>query len=188
MNNNGQRVCPVARAGNLDTRIRRWFQNPRKILAPHVQEGMTVLDVGCGPGFFTLDMAQLVGPKGQVIAADLQAGMLQKLKAKIQGTDLEERITLHQCQVEAIGLATRVDFALAFYLIHELPDQEGFFQELSSLLSPGGQVLVVEPPFHVSGKAFAKTIRKARAAGFDQVARPRVLFNKTSLLKTLPPS
>ena len=44
---------------------------------------MTVLDVGCGPGFFTLDMARLVGPSGRVIAADLQEGMLEKLGQKI---------------------------------------------------------------------------------------------------------
>jgi ubiquinone/menaquinone biosynthesis C-methylase UbiE len=39
---------------------------------------MTVLDIGCGPGFFTIDMARMVGDSGRVIAADLQAAMLQK--------------------------------------------------------------------------------------------------------------
>ncbi len=43
------RVCPVELAGSLDNRFRRWLQNPRKILAPYVREGMKVLDIGCGP-------------------------------------------------------------------------------------------------------------------------------------------
>jgi 2-polyprenyl-3-methyl-5-hydroxy-6-metoxy-1,4-benzoquinol methylase len=54
------RVCPVERAASLDNRIRRWLQNPQKILRPYIEKGMTVLDIGCGPGFFSIDMAQLV--------------------------------------------------------------------------------------------------------------------------------
>ena len=54
------RVCPVELAGSLDGRVRGWLQNPGKILAPYVREGMTVLDVGCGPGFFSIGFG--VGP------------------------------------------------------------------------------------------------------------------------------
>ncbi|MCP4372916.1 MAG: SAM-dependent methyltransferase, partial [Deltaproteobacteria bacterium] len=61
MSNRNNRICPVERAGSLDSRIRRWLQNPQKILKPYIKEGMTVLDVGCGPGFFSIDMAQMVG-------------------------------------------------------------------------------------------------------------------------------
>jgi hypothetical protein len=48
MSDKNNRVCPVERAGSLDLSIRRWFQSPRKILAPYVKEGMTVLDFGGG--------------------------------------------------------------------------------------------------------------------------------------------
>ena len=87
-----ERVCPVALSGSLDNSIRRWLQNPRKILGPYIKEGMTVLDVGCGPGFFTIEMARMVGKSGRAIAADMQEGMLQKVKEKIKGTVLEDRI------------------------------------------------------------------------------------------------
>jgi len=63
----GHRVCPVALSGSLDNRFRRWFQNPRKILRPYVEKGMTVLDIGCGPGFFSIDMAHLMGASGEGI-------------------------------------------------------------------------------------------------------------------------
>ena len=98
------RVCPVERAGSLDTKIRRIFQNPRRILSPFVSEGMTAVDLGCGPGFFTIDMALLAGRSGRVIAVDLQEGMLEKLREKIAGTELEERITLHRCEQQSIRL------------------------------------------------------------------------------------
>jgi ubiquinone/menaquinone biosynthesis C-methylase UbiE len=125
---NNKRICPVERAGGLDNRLRRWLQNPQKILRPYIAEGMTVLDVGCGPGFFSIAMAQMVGKSGRVIASDLQEGMLQKVKAKINGTELEERIVLHKCEENKIGLSESVDFVLLFYMVHEVPNKVVFFQ------------------------------------------------------------
>ena len=176
-------VCPVERAGILDNRFRRWLQDPWKILSPYINEGMTVLDFGCGPGYFTVDIAQMVGKSGRVIAADLQEGMLQKLRHKIHETELEERITLHRCEKNKIGLTEKIDFALAFYVVHELPDQGEFFKELESVLQLGGQALVVEPPFHVSKAAFLETIATARKAGLKPVEGTKVLFSKTVILK-----
>ena len=177
------RVCPVERAGSLDNRMRRWVQNPQKILRPYIAEGMTVLDIGCGPGFFSIDMAQMVGKSGRVIASDLQAGMLQKLRNKIRGTELEERLKLHQCGENKIGVSERFDFVLVFYMLHEVPNQEEFIHEIGSILKPNGQVLIVEPPFHVSKPAFEQMIRQARNAGFTLVERPKVFLSKAAVLK-----
>ena len=88
MNKERNRVCPVELANSLDGRIRKWLQDPRKILSPYVDEGMTVLDIGCGPGFFSVEMAKMVGRNGKVGSADLQDGMLQKLSNKIRGTEV----------------------------------------------------------------------------------------------------
>jgi ubiquinone/menaquinone biosynthesis C-methylase UbiE len=177
------RVCPVELAGSLDNRIRRWLQDPRKILAPYVKEGMTALDMGCGPGFFSIELARLVGKSGRVIASDLQDGMLQKLRKKIQGTEFEERITLHKCEKDKIGLTKEVDFVLAFYMIHEIPNQEEFINEIKSILKLDGIFFIVEPPFHVSRKGFEETIQKAREAGFSLVERPKVRFSRTMVLR-----
>jgi ubiquinone/menaquinone biosynthesis C-methylase UbiE len=182
-NDRNNHVCPVEGAGILDYRIRRWLQDPQKILRPYIEEGMTVLDIGCGPGFFSIDVAQMVGRSGQVIASDVQEGMLRKLREKIQGTELEERITLHQCEENKVGVSVNVDFVLAFYVVHEVPNPKQFFKEIKSILKPNGQVLIVEPPLRVSKKAFEETIRKARDAGLKPVEGPRVLFSKTVILK-----
>jgi ubiquinone/menaquinone biosynthesis C-methylase UbiE len=183
MSDSNKRVCPVERAGHFDSTIRRWVQNPQKLLGAYLKEGMTVLDVGCGPGYFSIEMARLVGKSGHVIAADLQDGMLQKIRDKIQNTELEARITLHQCGEKSIGWTEEVDFVLAFYMMHELPNQEVFFQEIGALLKPNGQVFIAEPPFHVSKSAFEEMIEKARNAGFSPVAKPKVLLSKAVLLK-----
>jgi len=144
---------------------------------------MTVLDIGCGPGLFTVAMAQMVGKSGRVIAADLQDGMLERLRDKIHGTALEERITLHKCPEGRIGVSDNVDFALAFYMVHEVPNQEEFFDEVRSILKPDGLVLIVEPPFHVSKRAFEETIGKARDVGLTPVERPRVFLSKSVVVK-----
>jgi ubiquinone/menaquinone biosynthesis C-methylase UbiE len=183
MRDRKNRVCPVEIAAGLDNRFRRWLQNPRKILSPYIKEGMTVLDLGCGPGFFSIEIAQMVGKSGRVIASDLQEGMLQKIRNKIQGTELEERITLHQCQKNRIGVLENVDFVLAFYMVHEVPNQQEFFNEIGSILKPRGRAFIVEPPFHVSKNAFEETITTARGAGFTPVERPKVLLSKAVMLQ-----
>lgn len=177
------RVCPVEKAGLLDNRLRRLLQNPRKILKGQIREGMTVLDVGCGPGFFTIEMADMVGSSGRVIAADLQDGMLQIIKSKVQGTELESRITLHKCSETGIGVTEKIDLALVFYMLHEVPDQKAFLTEIAGMLSPDGGILVVEPSFHVSPNDFAASVEIAKSVGLTDVERPRVPMSKTVLLK-----
>jgi ubiquinone/menaquinone biosynthesis C-methylase UbiE len=177
------RVCPVEKAGHLDNRVRRWLQDPRKILGTYIKAGMTVLDLGCGPGFFSIDLAHMVGISGRVIAADLQEGMLQKLRNKIRGTALAEQITLYKCEESKIGLSEHVDFILAFYVVHEMPDQEVFFNEVRSILKPNGRIFIVEPPVRVSKTAFEEMIGKARDAGFTPVERPKVFLSKAVILK-----
>ena len=179
------RVCPVEKAGSLDTKLRRIFQNPRRILSPFVSEGMTAVDLGCGPGFFTIDMALLAGRSGRVIAVDLQDGMLERLREKIAGTQLGERITLHRCEQQRIGLDEEIDFLLAFYLVHEVPDKDRLFREISSLLKRGGTTLIVEPPFHVSEAAFRKTLESAENAGLKLLSRPRMLLQKTAVMEKI---
>jgi ubiquinone/menaquinone biosynthesis C-methylase UbiE len=175
-------VCPAKLAGGLDNRIRRWFQDPKRITAPYIRAGMTVLDLGCGPGFFTIEMAYMVGETGKVIAADLQDGMLRKLEKKISGTEIGGRITLHKCRANSIGLSEKIDFVLLFYMVHEIPDKDAFFKELAAILVPGGRILMVEPPIHVSARSFEESLRHAREAGLAVAERPRMGLDKTAVL------
>jgi ubiquinone/menaquinone biosynthesis C-methylase UbiE len=184
MGTESDRVCPVELADSLDSRIRRWLQKPEKILAPFVTEGQTVLDVGCGPGFFSIELARLVGPNGRVIAADLQQGMLDKLAGKIKGTDLSARFRLVTCDQSSLNVTEQVDFILTFYMVHEVPDQAGFFRQLFPLLRETGKVLMVEPKmFHVSRAQFSDTIRQAEAAGFLSTEGPRLPMSWSAVLK-----
>jgi len=177
------RVCPVELADSLDSRVRRWFQNPRKILGPFVSEGKVALDLGCGPGFFSVELARLVGPHGRVIAADLQQGMLDKLARKVEGTEYSPRIRLVKCDQSGLNIADKVDFILTFYMVHEVPDQPALFRQLFPLLNEKGRYLLVEPKlFHVSRGQFRDTLRHAQAAGFVSAPGPRLLLSWSAVL------
>ncbi len=78
----GGHTCPPWFLFTFDNPLRRWLHNPRKIVRPFVSPGDTVLDVGCGMGTFTIDLASYVGPQGKVIAADLQEAMLDGLEKR----------------------------------------------------------------------------------------------------------
>ncbi len=183
MNKDQDRICPVGISGCLDNMVRRVVQNPLKILSPYVKEGMTALDVGCGPGFFTIPMAHLVGSTGRVIAVDLQEGMLDKIRRKITGTEIEKRIVLHKCDKMGIGISGRVDFVLLFYVVHELSDKDNFFGEIARMMWPSAQVLFVEPPFHVSKSAFDVSLEKAETAGLMRYQGPKLFLSRTAILR-----
>jgi ubiquinone/menaquinone biosynthesis C-methylase UbiE len=186
MHKDRQRVCPAEHSWSLLIPLRKWVHNPQKILRNYVKEGMTVLDVGCGPGFFSIPIATMVGKTGRVIAADLQAGMLDRLKDRVSGQEEEGRIQLHLCEEDRIGVSETVDFILAFYMVHEVQNQDEFLRELKSILKPDGVLLVIEPRFHVSKKAFEETVAKAIAAGFTPTKGPSVFFSVSVVLRHTP--
>lgn len=176
-------ICPVERAGGLDNFVRKLLQNPQKLLGPYIKEGMNVLDLGCGPGFFSVEMAKMLKNSGKVIAADLQNGMLDIVQKKITGTNLEDRIVVHKCTEKSIDLKEKVDFILAFYMVHEVPDQDQLFRELKSILKPGGQLFVIEPKFHVSKSAFESMMDRVRNIGFKISEQPKIFFSRAAVFR-----
>ncbi|MFH0736781.1 MAG: class I SAM-dependent methyltransferase [bacterium] len=176
-------VCPVELAGSLDNKLRKWFQNPQKILSPYINLGMKVLDVGCGPGFFSVEIAKMVGEKGKVYSVDLQEGMLDKIRAKIKGTKLERIISTVKCEDGKINVPEKVDFILAFYMVHEVPNKDVFFELLKNLLEEKGKFLIVEPKFfHVTKSEFSLTLEKAKKAGFKTYPGPKLPFSFSAIL------
>lgn len=175
-------VCPTEFACSLDNLLRKAVHNPRKILEPYISKNMTVLDLGCGPGYFITALARLVGEEGRIIAADLQQGMLEKVIRKIRGTDLEIRVKIHKCQDDKIGVSDKVDFVLAFWMVHEVPDQQKLFGELRSILNPNGRIWIIEPKIHVRKRSFKKMITYCESAGFEISERPKVCLSRTVIL------
>jgi ubiquinone/menaquinone biosynthesis C-methylase UbiE len=178
-----QCVCPSWFCFTFDNPVRRLLQNPERILKPHIKPGWTVLDVGPGMGYFTVPLAKLVGDKGKVIAADLQVKMLEGIRRRAKKAGVAGRIDFHLSQPDGIGVSEAVDFCLAFWMVHEVPDRERFVREIAACLKPGGLFLFVEPRVHVSKKSFNATLEIAKGAGLTLVEKPIVFFSYAALLK-----
>jgi ubiquinone/menaquinone biosynthesis C-methylase UbiE len=147
---------------------------------------MTVLDLGCAMGFFTLELARLVGADGRVIAVDLQERMLGTLARRAERRGVARRIELREClenDLRIDDLDGAVDFALAFAVAHEVPDQPGFFEQIHRALRPGRDVLVSEPVGHVEGLEFSQMVDTAERAGFEIVGRPAIRRSRSVLLR-----
>src|SRR5512138_152385 len=128
-------LCPAKLAWALDLGIRAWIQNPDKILAPFVTEGQKVIDIGCGPGFFTAAMARLVGESGKVMAVDLQPEMLEMMKAKMERLGLSSLVAPCLATESGMNVPEPCSFGLAFYMVHEVPDLPSFFSSVASALA-----------------------------------------------------
>lgn len=175
-------VCPWWGGYFIDNRLRRWLHHPEDILAPYLQSEMKVLDFGCGMGFFSIAMARLVGDRGMIIAVDLQQRMLDVLAQRAARAGVADRIRTHRCESDALRFCEPVDFALAFYSAHEVPDLRRLLRELAACVRPGARLLVVEPVGHVTRRAFRDMLEAASEEGFECEGRPRIRLSHSALL------
>jgi ubiquinone/menaquinone biosynthesis C-methylase UbiE len=181
-------ICPWWRGYLLTSPLRRLRQNPHRILSPYVRIGMTVLEPGPGMGFFTLELARLIGASGKVIAIDVQPRMLKTLARRARRAGLQDRIVLRQSESNRMGVEefrAQVDFVLAFAVVHEVPDAAGFFSEMFSALKPEGRMLLSEPSKRVNVKEWQETLRQALVAGFVE-ERPLDVWRMHSTLLMKP--
>ena len=178
-------IFSVSRAGHLDGRLRHLLYQPDRFVSQYVGTGDTVLDIGCGPGFFTRPIARKVGDTGLVIAVDVQEGMLDMLRERAGKEGLLSRIRLHKAEPDSLGLAgpEQISVAFAYYVVHEVPDPIRLMKEVYTLLVPRGKFLIVEPKFEVSGPEFEKIIAVAVTAGFRRVGSPHVFLSRAVLLR-----
>lgn len=178
-------VFPVSRASYLDGWRRRFKYQPGRLVGRFVCPGDTVLDIGCGTGLFTLPLARRVGEAGQVIAVDLQEGMLEILREKAMQQGLIARIRFHKAEPHSLALTTsgRIDVAFGCCVIHEVPDTARLMQEVFSLLAPGGRFVIAEPKHEVPPDEFATTLAMAAAAGFIRIGTPFILRSRTALFR-----
>lgn len=177
-------VCSHSHSFLLDNFFRRIIQNPKKIVGEYIKNGDTVIDLGCGPGYFSIDMAQMVGNAGKIYSVDLQKKMLETVETKAKSKGLADRMMLHNCPQNKIGLKDdlKADFILAFYMVHETPDHINFLKEIKTLLKKRGLFLLVEPIFHVSKKHFQKVTQDVLNIGFTILDTPKKKGGRSLLL------
>jgi len=130
---------------------------------------MVVLEPGPGMGFFTLDLARMVGASGRVVAVDVQEKMVDRLRRRASKAGLLDRIDLRLGQTNRLGvddLEGTVDLVVAIFVIHEMLDGDAFYSQVHRVLRSGGRLIVAEPRFHVSKDQFERSVVAAEQRGF----------------------
>jgi ubiquinone/menaquinone biosynthesis C-methylase UbiE len=164
-------------------RLRRILQKPQTFLPKLVKEGMTAADIGCGTGFYAVELARIVGPAGRVFAVDLQPEMLRLAEKRARKAGFAERIDFIHCSKDKIALPVKVDFALTMWVVHEAADRLNFLRQIESVLKPGGRYLLCEPKKIVSNDLFAKICSQAESAGLEKTSVPEVGLSYAALFR-----
>ncbi|OLC57255.1 MAG: hypothetical protein AUH85_03890 [Chloroflexi bacterium 13_1_40CM_4_68_4] len=168
---------------------RRAHLDPARALGEFgLREAATLADLGCGPGFFTIPAAKIVGPRGHVHAADVQTEMLERVREAAAANRLGN-IETHLVREEPrrdgwsydFGVpAGKCDLVLVAFVLHEAEDPTSFLRDATRLLKPSGRIALLqwEKRDTYAGPAVQvrmtpeETLAAARAAGLDAHSAP----------------
>jgi len=137
--------------------LRKLSLDPYQLFSHNIKEGMTVIDAGCAMGYFSIPAAKIVGPSGMVLCVDLQEKMLSTLRKRAANAGVEKQLKTRKCTAEWLminDLSGKADAAIAFGVIHEVPDEESFISDLYNALKPGGILIAGEPKSRVHESDF----------------------------------
>ncbi len=135
----------------IDNPFRRLLIDRRDFLTKMgIREGDRVLELGCGPGFFTEILSEVVGEKGRVYAQDVEEKMMEKLKKKLSSLPFSNVVPL-LCDSAGLELPDRsCDVAFCANVFEEIYEEGGLKEsvmEVDRILKEGGLVIVKEHRF-----------------------------------------
>ena len=185
MPKNKNLICPWWLGYLLISPLRRLWDNPKKILSPYIREGMTILEIGPGMGFVSIPVAKMTGDSGKLICVDVQERMLSSLRKRAIKTAVSEIIETRLCSKDSLqidDLTTKIDFVLAFAVIHEVPDKKHLFSEIVSSMKHNSKILISDPKSHETKEGFNETLSIAQSAGLEITDYPEIKRNYSVLL------
>lgn len=130
----------------LDHPLRLRYRAPGATLALYdIVPGMTLLDLGCGTGTFTVEMARMVGEAGTVHALDLQRGLLDRAEARVRAAQPDAPVEFHHAGAERLPLPdSSCDLIVMIATLAQVPDRYGALLEARRVLKPYGRLAVSE--------------------------------------------
>jgi len=122
-----------------------------------IEEGATVLDLGCGAGSDLLIAAQMIGPQGRAIGIDMTTSMLERARASAEEMGLLN-VELHEGLIESLPLEDEsVDVVISNGVIDLVPDKDAVLDEIDRVLRPGGRLQVADVIIHTEVSEDART-------------------------------
>ena len=127
-------------------------------------------------------MRPYIGAEGKVISVDIQKEMIEILKRRTEKSGLDNIIKPILSPGDLSGISERIDFALNFWMLHEVDSQKKMVKQIYDLLNPGGKYLIAEPKIHTSNKYFESIIEMCKGVGFIVETNPKITFSRSVLL------
>jgi len=157
--------CPAALSFIVHNPIRQRYMRP-VLERVGIQPGECVLELGPGPGAFTLPAARRIGPTGRLIAVDIQTSMIAQVEQRAREAGLDN-VKTHVASAYELPLEDNsVDRAFLITVLPEIPDRRRALAELRRVLKPGGVLSITEefldPDYLLAGE----TIALVQGAGF----------------------
>jgi SAM-dependent methyltransferase len=157
--------CPAALSWLVDNPIRQRYMRP-VLERIGIRPGERVLELGPGPGAFTVDATLLAGSEGRVIALDIQPEMIAQVKQRVHEAGLTN-VEAHVASAHALPLGDdSVDRAFLVTVLPEIPDPGRALGELHRVLRPGGVLSITEEFSDPDYLFLAETVHLVEAAGF----------------------
>ncbi|MFQ5814284.1 MAG: class I SAM-dependent methyltransferase [Anaerolineae bacterium] len=158
--------CPASLAWLVNNPVRRHYMRP-VLDRVGIRPGECVLELGPGPGTFTVEAARRVGAEGRLIAVDIQPEMIAQVEKRVREAGLTN-VEAHVADAYHLPLEdASVDRAFLVTVLPEIPDQARALAELRRVLKPGGLLSITEE-FTDPDYPFAlETVRRVEAAGFS---------------------
>lgn len=143
---------------------------------------MTVLDLGCGTGYFTTEIAKQLNDSGKVIASDVQQEMLNILSKKIENSEYKHRIELHHSNERNLDFDEKFDFILAFYSFHEMEFLDNIIKRIQETSTHQTKILIAEQKFHVPKRKFESFIKKMELNKFRIKEMPKIFLSRAVIM------
>jgi ubiquinone/menaquinone biosynthesis C-methylase UbiE len=166
----GSAPCPASLSWIVDLPIRRRYM--RAVLdRVGIRPGETVLELGPGPGAFTVDAARRLAPEGQLIAVDIQPEMIAEAESRVRRAGLDN-VAFHVAGADELPVEdASVDRVFLVTVLPEIPDPVRGLREIHRVLKPGGVFSTTEEFLDPDYPRRATTIAWAAAAGFELAER-----------------
>jgi ubiquinone/menaquinone biosynthesis C-methylase UbiE len=176
--------APAFTAGFLNSRFRRRLQPPEQVVGwMDIRPGMQVLELGPGPGTFTVEASRRVGPAGRITAVDIQPGMIARLEATLQAAGVTN-VTPRVASAYALPLPdASMDRAYMVTVLAEIPDPARALQEIRRVLKPDGALAVGEFLPDPDYPRRRTVIGWCRQAGFELVREHGPLWHYVLLFR-----
>ncbi len=170
--------CPFALRWTVDNPVRR-NAVPHLLDRAGIRPGERVLELGPGPGAFTVEAARRAGAAGQVIAVDIQPAMIAQVEARVREAGLDNVETYVASAHELPLPDGSVDRAFLITVLNEIPDRDRALAELHRVLVPGGVLSIGEACLDPDYTFPSETIERVEAAGFRMLERHGNLWSYT---------